>query len=88
VLAVLALYRAKQDGFNKADLSILLAVGSKLGSADRECIDDFRPKLRYGQRSLRKGMQVNEADFRFRPSGMTKVLFATLYCPFFSFSPP
>ena len=33
VLAVLALYRAKQDGFNKADLSILLAIGSKLGSA-------------------------------------------------------
>jgi putative nucleotidyltransferase with HDIG domain len=33
VLAVLALYRAKQDGFSKYDLPILLAIGSQLGSA-------------------------------------------------------
>ena len=32
VVAVLALYRAHQDAFTKDDLSILQAIGSKLGS--------------------------------------------------------
>jgi len=31
VVAVLALYRARQDGFSHQELSLLLAMGSKIG---------------------------------------------------------
>ena len=32
IVAVLALYRAKQDGFSNDDLNVLMAIGAKLGA--------------------------------------------------------
>ena len=47
VVAVLALYRAQQDGFSKDHLRILLAIGSKLGFAIENAL-----KSRIAERSV------------------------------------